>query len=324
MDPSPHAVAVLALPDAVPFNLAVPLEVFFRARQTGLAYDVTLCGDEAVSGPFGVWRPSSPLSSLSHAQTVVVPGRYTEDAPVTPAVLAALRAAADRKARLLAVCGGAFVLAQAGLLDGLTATTHWHCTAKLEKQFPQVQVDARPLFIDNDQVLTSAGLAAGLDLCLHVIRRDHGAAAARVARVMVTAPHREGGQAQFLPPAVPRADGQLAPLRAWLLEHLHEPVTLTTMAHRAHCSTRTLLRRFQQETGQAPHRWLTDRRINAARERLETTSETLDDIAHHTGLGTAANLRAQLRERTGLSPTAYRRAFAEASPTLPRPANGRH
>jgi AraC family transcriptional activator FtrA len=304
---------VLALADAVPLELAIPLEVFWRAAELGLAYDVRLCGAPMTVGPFGGWHPSQDLGWAEQADTLVVPGRYDEDAPTEPDVLQLLRRAATRGARLVSVCGGAFTLAEAGLLDDRPATTHWYRTGRLQRTYPRVRVDQRPLYVDSGQVLTSAGLAAGLDLCTHLVRADHGAAAAaRLARVLVIAPHREGGQAQFVagPPA--RPGGSLSELRAALLERLDQRVTLADLARQARCSERTLLRRFRAETGQSPLQWLTARRVDAARMRLETTDETIDDIAHRTGLGTAANLRQQLKAHVGLSPQQYRRTHRPA------------
>ena len=303
-----HRVAVLALADAVPFNLAVPLEAFLRAAQLGLDYQVELCGPAVAVGPFGWWRPPQPLAWAETADTVIVPGRYHDTGPTDPVVLELLRAAAERDARLASVCGGAFVLAEAGLLDNRPATTHWHRARRLQRLHPQVQVDPRPLYVDDGRILTGAGLAASLDLCIHLVRADHGAAAAaRLARALVIAPHREGGQAQFIETPPPRPGGSLADLRAWILEHLDQAHTLNDLARHARRSERTLLRHFRAETGQTPHQWLTERRVDAARVRLETTDETLDDIAHRTGLGSAPNLRQHLRARTGLSPQQYRR-----------------
>jgi transcriptional regulator GlxA family with amidase domain len=313
MPPAPaaarHRVAVLALADAVPLNLAIPFEALTRAAQLGMGYEVVLCGDGPVVGAFGRWHPAHPLTAAATADTLLVPGRYVDDAPVAPAVLDVLRAAAARGARIASLCGGAFVLAEAGLLDGRPATTHWHRARHLQRRYPGTRVDPRPLYVDDGRVLTGAGLAAGLDLCVHLVRADHGAAAAaRLARVLVVAPHREGGQAQFVESPVARPDGALGPLRAWVCEHLDRPLTLADLARRAACSERTLLRRFRAETGTSPLRWITDRRIDAALVRLETTDETLDDIAHRTGLGSAAHLRRRVRARTGLAPADHRRA----------------
>jgi transcriptional regulator GlxA family with amidase domain len=303
-----HRVAVLALDDLVPFGAAVPLEAFLRARQLGLPYEVQLCGAGAVrAGRFGTWQPSRDLQWARDADTVIVPGRYEEAAPADDKVLALLRDLYADGRRLASVCAGAFVLAQAGLLDGRPATTHWFHSDLLGDLHPRVRVDPRPLYVDDGQVLTSAGLAAGLDLCVHLVRSDHGAAAAaRLARALVVAPHREGGQAQYLDLPAPRADGTTAALRAWLLEHLDVPVTLAGLAVRAHTSERTLLRRFQSETGQTPMQWITAQRLAAARVLLEAGDDTMDDVAHRTGLGSAANLRQHFRRHLGVTPAHYR------------------
>ncbi len=309
-----HPVAVLALPDSVPMNVAVPLEVFGRAAQLGLGYEVLLCGDPAPIGPHGVWTPPNPLAAAAAADTLIVPGRYDHAGPTDTAVLDLLRAAAARGARLASVCGGSFVLAQAGLLDGRSATTHWYVAGQLQALHPDVLVDSRPMYVQDGHVTTGAGLAAALDLCIHLVRTDHGAAAAaRLARVMVIAPHREGGQAQFIDTPPARRDGNLSELRGWLLESLPEQHTLAEMARRASCSERTLLRHFHAETGQSPHQWLTDQRVHAAQVRLETTEETTADIAHRTGLGTAANLRRHFGTAVGVSPDTYRRSHRDRS-----------
>lgn len=307
-----HRVAVLLLPDAVPLNLAIPLEAFLRARELGLPYDVRLCGPAASVGPFGQWTPQEPLSWAEGADTVVVPGRYDVAAPCEPELLDLLRRSSARGARMAATCGGAFVLAEAGVLDGRRATSHWYRTQELQRRHPAVQVDARPLYIEDGQVVTGAGMAAGLDLCVHLVRSDHGAAAAaRLARVLVVAPHREGGQAQFIDTGVRRSDGRLSDLRAWLVENLDQDVCLADMAQQARCSERTLLRRFRLETGQSPQQWLTARRVDAARTLLETTRLSVEQVARATGLGTGANLRLHLQRSIGVSPLTYRKTHQQ-------------
>lgn len=251
----PHRVAVLLRAGAVPLNVAIPLEAFLRANELGLPYDVRLCGDRAQLGAFGSWSPDESFAWADAAETIVVPGRYDVAADADEQVLELIRRAADRGARGASTCGGAFVLAQAGILDGRRATSHWYRAEELRRRHPRVQVDPRPLYVEDGLVVTGAGMAAGLDLCVHLIRSDHGAdAAARLARVLLVAPHREGGQAQFIKHPVPRrdGDGRLSDLRAWLGENLHRPVSLADMAQRAHCSERTLLRQFRAETGSPP------------------------------------------------------------------------
>lgn len=305
-----HRVAVLLLSGSVPLNLAIPLEAFLRAAELGLPYDVRLCGAAADVGAFGQWTAPESLEWAETADTVVVPGRYDVAAPCDDDVLGLLRRARERGARLAATCGGAFVLAQAGVLDGKRATSHWYRTGELQRLHPAVHVDARPLYVEDGAVVTGAGMAAGLDLCVHLVRSDHGAsAAARLARVLVVAPHREGGQAQFIDRRVPRDDGRLSALRAWLLDNLEQEIALTDMARRARCSERTLLRQFRAETGQSPQQWLTARRVDAARSLLERTRLSVEQIARHTGLGTGANLRQHMQKSLGVGPRAYRSTY---------------
>ncbi|MEV5824322.1 helix-turn-helix domain-containing protein [Spirillospora sp. NPDC052242] len=230
-----------------------------------------------------------------------------EGDPVTDA----LRAAHTRGARIASVCTGAFVLAAAGLLDGLRATTHWLSCDRLADHFPAVRVDPAVLYVDEGRVLTSAGEAAGIDLALHMIRRDHGAAvAADVARRTVVPPHREGGQAQFVarpvpPPSGPSTDAA----RTWALRHLDRPVTLAELAARASMSVRTFTRRFRDETGMSAASWLTLQRVERARQLLERTDLPVDRIAERAGFGTAASLRAHMRAQLGVSPSTYRATF---------------
>ena len=216
-----------------------------------------------------------------------------------------------RGARVASICTGAFALAHAGLLDGRRATTHWDSTAALAERFPQVEVDPGVLYVDEGDVLTSAGVAAGVDLCLHIVRRDHGAElAARVARRIVVAPHREGGQAQFIErPIAGPGSGSLEPTRAWARERLAEPLDVRTMARHACVSERTFARRFRAETGTTPLRWLLAQRVLEARRLLEATDLPVETVAGRAGFGTAASLREHFARATATTPTAYRRAF---------------
>jgi transcriptional regulator GlxA family with amidase domain len=229
-------------------------------------------------------------------------------------VTEALAAAASRGARVLSVCSGTFALAHAGLLDGRRVTTHWAFAEELARRFPAVEVDPAALYVDEGEVMTSAGLSAGIDLCLHVIREDWGAAVGeRVARHMVAAPHREGGQAQFIerPSAVPEAGavGSLEPTRHWATERLAEPLDVAAMARHARVSPRTFARRFREETGTTPLQWLLGQRVLEARRLLEETDLPIDAIAWRAGFGTAASLRDHFRRATATTPTAYRRSF---------------
>ncbi len=304
-----HEIAVLALDWVVPLDLAIPTQVFGTYRFT--PYRVTICAPEpAVRTSVGFTLiAQAGLDYLARADTVIVPG-YHHDEPVAGEVLAALRSAPGRK---VSICTGAFALAAAGLLDGRRATTHWRDAAELQRRFPRVRVEPNVLYIDDGDVMTSAGIAAGLDLCLHIVRRDHGAALAnRVARRIVVPPHREGDQAQYVEQPVPQRDGSLAATREWARGRLHEPLTVKQLAAHAHVSERTFARRFQAETGTAPLQWLLAQRVDSARAALEAGDASIDEIAHRCGFGSAANLRKHFRRQVSTTPTAYRRAFSVA------------
>jgi len=259
---------------------------------------------------FGV-TPEAGLGALRRAETIVVPAYGgTLDSPPEPA-LAALRTAADRGARVLSVCAGAFALAHAGLLDGRRAATHWAWAGELARRFPEVEVDPDALYVDEGQVMTSAGLSAGIDLSLYAIRKDFGAAVGeQVARQMVAAPHREGGQAQFAKPAPAEAGGSLEATRQWAAERLEQPLDVAAMSAHAGVSPRTFARRFREETGTTPLQWLLSRRVLEARRLLEESDLPVETVAWRCGFGTAASLRDHFRRATATTPTAYRRAFA--------------
>ena len=244
---------------------------------------------------------------------MIVPGYEDVDADVSTAVLDAIRAAHARGARLVSICTAAFALAAAGVLDGRPATTHWRWTDELQRRYPEIEVLPNRLFVDDGDILTSAGVTTGIDLCLHLIRRDHGAAAANTrARGLVAPPQRQGGQAQFVERLMPDASGdQLGPLRDWMLENLALPLDLDTLATRAHMSRRTFSRRFREETGVSPMAWLTDARIDRAREILETTTEPVENIGRLTGLGAPASVRAAFHRRIGISPKEYRAVWRD-------------
>ncbi|MEV6946932.1 helix-turn-helix domain-containing protein [Streptomyces sp. NPDC051172] len=312
-----HRVVALLTPPQSPFELACASEVFTTAPQdTPPRYSFRVCAERP--GPLPTTAGyamlvESGLAALEEADTVVVPGRQPPDATVPPTVTEALRAAHRRGARIVAICTGAFVLAQAGLLDGRRATTHWHSTARLAATFPEVEVDADVLFVDHGEVATSAGTGAGIDLCLHLVRADHGAAyAAQIARRMVLPPHREGSQLQYAEqPAPARADESLAPLLEWANSHLDTQLTLNHLAARAGLSSRTLARRFTEQLGTSPGQWLLGQRLDAARILLEQTDLPVDAIATRVGLASAINLRRRFRARLGTTPGAYRRTFSE-------------
>ena len=306
-----HRVVALALPEVVAFDLSIPAQVFGRFRDPA-PYSFEVCTPTPGSVPtttgFAV-QVERGLEALAHADTVVVPGYVCSD-ELGVTVRDALRAAAAGGARMMSVCTGAFALAEAGLLDGRRAATHWGAAGTLAAEHPQVQVDPDVLYVDTGQVLTSAGLAAGIDMCLHVLRLDHGAeAAAAVARNMVVSPYREGGQAQFVSQPVPLVGPGLAETCAWMVSRLAEPLTVEDMAEHAGWAPRTFARRFMAETGTTPARWLAAQRLDHARRLLETTDLPVDQVAERSGLGTAGNLRLHLARRLGVTPTAYRRTY---------------
>jgi transcriptional regulator GlxA family with amidase domain len=312
-----HVVAVLACDGVIGFDMTTPIEVFGRVRLADgrPGYQVRVCGPRRLidAGSFRLRAPW-PLAALQDADTVVVPGLADPTAPVSPAVLDAVRTAAARGARVASICVGAFVLAAAGLLDGRRATTHWTAAAELARRHPAVEVDPKVLFVDGGTVLTSAGAAAGLDLCLHMVGRDHGSAvAAQTARVSVMPLQRSGGQAQFIAgPAGsirPDVSSSLQPLLDWVAEHLAEDLTLADLAAAANLSTRTLLRRFAAQLGETPSHWVNRRRIDAARELLEATDTPVEQIGALVGLAAGTTFRERFRAVVGVTPSAYRAAF---------------
>lgn len=317
----PKVAAVLALDNVVPFDLAIPCEVFRRtvlpAGDPG--YQVRVCGAGTAprmvrAGQFGLC-PDWGIGGLAGADTVIVPGTDPLG-PVPPAVLGALRAAVSDGVRLVSICSGAFVLAAAGILDGLRATTHWAAARELASRYPRVQVDPGVLYVDNGQVLTSAGAAAGLDLCLHLVRLDYGASvAAHTARLSVMALERGGGQAQFIRHVPPAPDGvSLRPLLHWLENNLALPVTVSDMAREAALSERTLARRFREQTGTTPAQWLLRARVLRAQDLLESTDQPVERIAVQVGFGSAVAFRARFRDQVGVSPLLYRRNFRGSAP----------
>ncbi|TJZ56816.1 helix-turn-helix domain-containing protein [Streptomyces piniterrae] len=312
-----HRVVALLNSPQSPFELACAAEVFGTVRQDlPDHYDFRVCAERQGPLPTTVgiaMLVDAGLSALEEADTVIVPGWQPPGMPVPSTVLEALRAAHRRGARIVAICTGAFVLAQAGLLDGRRATTHWRRTAQLAAAFPEVQVDLDVLYVDHGDVATSAGSGAGIDLCLHLVRSDHGAAyAAQIARHMVLPPHREGSQLQYAAqPAPARVDESLAPLLEWATSQLHTRLTLDRLAERAGLSSRTLARRFAEQLGTSPGQWLLGRRLDAARVLLEQTDLPVEAIATKVGLASAVNLRRRFRAALGTTPGAYRRAFGE-------------
>jgi transcriptional regulator GlxA family with amidase domain len=312
-----HRIVAIAVPPVTTFDLTIPELVFGAVSVNGApGYDVLLCtADPGVVASTGsvemVIRHG--LELVDSTDTVMVTGTGARE-DIDARVLAVLRRAAEAGARVASICTGAFVLAHAGLLDGRNATTYWAESAELSRRFPAVNVQPDVLYVQDGNVLTSAGLAAGIDLCLHIIRTDYGAAVANtVARHVVAAPVRPGGQAQFIEAALPPERGiSLAGTREWALLHLHEPLTLTELAAHANTSVRSLTRRFHAETGLSPLQWLLHQRIDRAQELLESTKLPMDQIARHSGMGTTESLRQHLRRRVGLSPSAYRASFTQS------------
>ncbi|MCX5376761.1 GlxA family transcriptional regulator [Streptomyces sp. NBC_00091] len=314
-----HRVVVLALEGVYPFELSIPVRIFGTAAGPDgePLYEVATCsldgGPVTTSADFSV-TVAHGSEALSRADTLVIPP-FTcgPDAQREwlPAELADALALLPAHARIVSICTASYVLAAAGLLDGRRATTHWNEAGRFQRAFPQVEVDANVLFVDDGRVLTAAGVAAGVDLCLHLLRRDHGSEIAnRVARLCVVPPWREGGQAQYIERPMPEPEAATtAATRAWALEHLHHPLPLRELAEHARMSVRTFCRRFVEEVGMPPGQWLAQRRVDHARRLLETTDLPIDQIAAHAGFGTSASLRQHLAATLGVSPTTYRRAF---------------
>ncbi|MET9814543.1 helix-turn-helix domain-containing protein [Streptomyces sp. NPDC006129] len=322
----PHRVVVLALDGLLPFELGIPHRIFGRPKDDRgrPLYEVVTCsvrppGPVVTDADFAVHVPHGP-EALATADTVIVPASYqlgpVYDEGVLTGELAAALTHLRPGTRLASICTGVYVLAAAGLLDGRPVTTHWAEAERLQRLFPQVEVDPDVLFIDDGDVLTSAGVAAGIDLCLHMVRRDHGAAVANdVARRTVVPPHRDGGQAQYVARPVP--DPQQASTttaRAWALGRLHEPIQLRDMAAQESMSVRTFTRRFREETGVSPGQWLTQQRVERARHLLESTDRSMDQVARDAGFGTAQSMRQHLQAALGVTPTAYRRTFRAENP----------
>lgn len=308
-----HIVA-LAIADGVSlFELAAPIAVFGPPLVPGVAprYELRVCSGphDRVDRYFQV-ASTSRYDDLATADTVIVAACHDQRLVPPAELVAAVGLASRRGARIASICTGAFVLAAAGLLDHRRATTHWAYLDLLAERHPDVRVEADVLYVDDGDVLTSAGKAAGMDLCLHVVRRDHGAAVANaIARMLVTPPHRAGGQAQYVAPVDTTSDDALGPLLDWALEHLHQGIGVSDLAQRAAVNTRTLSRHFNAQLGTSPHRWLLGQRVRRAQELLERTNDSIEAIAVRSGFGTATLLRRHVRAALGVPPDAYRRTF---------------
>ncbi|MET8407466.1 helix-turn-helix domain-containing protein [Streptomyces sp. NPDC005195] len=316
-----HRVVVLALDGLLPFELGIPQRIFGKSRDAEgrSLYEVVTCsarapGPVATDADFAVLVANGP-EALATADTVVVPASYElgpvhEQGVLTPELAAAL-AHIRPGTRLVSICTGGYVLAAAGYLDGRPATTHWSHAEHFQRLFPRIRVDADVLFVDDGNVLTSAGVAAGIDLCLHIVRRDHGTAVANdVARRTVVPPHRDGGQAQYVQRPVPEPQAATTTAaRAWALDRLGEPIQLRDLAGRESMSVRTFTRRFREEVGVSPGQWLTQQRVERARQLLESSDLSVDQVARDAGFGTAQSMRQHLQAVLGVTPTAYRRTF---------------
>ncbi|CAL9655130.1 HTH-type transcriptional regulator CdhR [Streptomyces sp. enrichment culture] len=311
--PDMTTVALAVTDGMLHFELALACEVFGAgvSGPDGSWYRLSICGPGAVrAGRFRL-EPDHGLDRLAGADTVIVPGWADIDRDPPAELVDAVRAAHEAGARVASLCTGAFVLAAAGLLDGRRATTHWAHTGELARRHPRVRVDPDVLYVDEGRVLTSAGKAAAMDLCLHLVRLDHGSSVANtLARRLVVPPHRDGGQAQFVTTPVPAPDNHpLAALFPWVMQRLDRPLTVEDLARRAGMSSRNLGRHFKSVTGTSPLKWLLTQRIRHAQVLLETTDDTVDAIATATGIGTATTLRRHFHRTVGVPPDAYRRTF---------------
>ncbi|BCY10608.1 GlxA family transcriptional regulator [Actinoplanes sp. L3-i22] len=308
-----HIVAVLALDKVIPFDLATPIEVFGRVG--GERYEVRVCAPaETVDAGTFTLRARWGLDALLDADTIILPGCADVAMVVPEEVLDHVRKAAAGGTRIASICAGTFIFAATGLLDGLRATTHWLAAAELAARYPGITVDPDVLYVDNGQFLTSAGAAAGLDLCLHLIRRDHGSAvAADAARLSVMPLEREGGQAQFIVPAQPPTPrgSALEPLLRWMQENTDVEVTLGDLAARGGMSVRSLNRRFREQTGTTPLQWLLRARIRRAQHLLEATDQPVESIAGQVGFGSPTAFRDRFKRIVGTSPQSYRTAFRQ-------------
>jgi transcriptional regulator GlxA family with amidase domain len=312
-----HSIAVLAEPDVIAFDLAIALETFGRVRLASgePGYRVRVCGCEPVvaAGPIGITTEFG-LDELADADTIIVPGRSDVTTEVRDDVVVALKAAHSNGIRIASICTGAFTLAAAGILDGKRATTHWLAAEAFAAAHPGVRLDADALYVDEGELLTSAGASAGLDLCLHMVARDYGSAvAADAARMAVTPLHRTGGQAQFIVRNRRESNTELDGVLAWIENNAHLPLTLDDIARHASTSVRTLNRSFKRETGQTPMQWVNGVRIRHAQELLEATDDGIESISRRVGFTSATNFREQFRRMAGVSPQNYRSIFNDRS-----------
>jgi AraC family transcriptional regulator, transcriptional activator FtrA len=312
-----HKVAVLAYEGLNSFDFGIAVGLFgLLLPEADHWYSLSVCGlgKRPLPASGGVFvMPRRGLAGMQQADTIVIPGWCNPDVPPPPRLVRLLRMAHQRGARLVSICSGAFVLAATGLLNGRRATTHWKFSEKLSKLYPQIKVVSDALYIDEENILTSAGAAAGIDLCLHIIRKDFGTAVANhVARHLVVSPHREGGQAQFIDkPVGEQAHPWLAHLLEWSQANLRTEITIERLAQEANVSRRTLSRRFVETTGLSPHRWITSLRVRRGKDLLETTTLSIEEIAEQCGFQSGALLRHHFREQVKISPRTYRDHFRQ-------------
>jgi transcriptional regulator GlxA family with amidase domain len=316
-----HDVAIVVYDGFTPFELGVACEVFGNDRWVTPGdpwYRLFICGENSApvtaDDGFQILVPHG-LDALSKVDTVIVAPTYRPE-EVSESVFEALRQAHARGCRILSMCGGAFVLAEAGLLDGRRAATHWADCDELARRYPLLSVDSGVLFVDEGDILTGAGSAASIDLCLHIVRLDYGSeVATRLARQLVVPPQRDGGQAQYIEKPLPLLDSSnlFADTVAWVQEHLDEPVTVEDLAARSAMSPRTFARRFQVTTGTTPYQWLLRQRVQLAQRLLEVSDLSIEEVAEKSGFCTAGNLRKHFSRVVHTSPHAYRHAFQDQS-----------
>ena len=319
-----HRVVIVALPGTFVLDLAVAAQAFGRRPsvfakirdESEPPYDVNVCGTVGLGTSLGFSIGElSPLTDLADADTVVVPGLEAPWNPQDPELLEALASAAARGARMVSLCAGAFVLGHAGILDGRRVTTHWALAEEFRSAFPRADLVEHAMYVDDGQVLSSGGMLASADLCLHILRSDHGQAYANdVSRILISPPHRVGGQAQYATGRSRPVTGALAPIMEWALANLSEPLTVAIVARQAHMSPRTLERRFRAETGESLQAWVSRQRVERARALLEETDLTITEVAHTSGFGSTQAMRRHFIAFAGASPRDYRAAFRAPQP----------
>jgi len=311
-----HKIAILVLDGVIAMDMAIPLDIFSmtKSREGKPIYDVRVCGSGSyISGSLFRLALSESLDWFHKADTVIVPGLLNISQEIPVEVIEALRCAADRGTRIASICTGAFVLAEAGLLDGLRATTHWETADVFAKRFPQIRVEPDILFTDNGQILTSAGVASGVDLCLHMIRNDHGAAvAAKVAQFIVMPLERGGGQLQMITHETPDSQDNLSSILLWIVENLQRELQVAQLAELAKMSIRTFNRKFKEQTGTTPLQWILAARIKRAQQLLETTDLSIEHVATAVGFESSDTFRDRFKRIVGVSPLAWRNTYRDS------------